>query len=151
MKKIKLKEIQLKFLQTSLNEDVYTKNIDRNNKKANISYKKGFNANSFLTNTPTPGESIRTDKMDSSNSDTYIVPLKNGINSYNITSIEGKEIMHYFKRHFSDEATTVAIKVNGKKENYELDMENNEINQFLKQFADKINFIIYDYVSKHRE
>ena len=151
MKKIKLKEIQLKFLQNSLNEDVYTKNIDRNNKKANISYKKGFNANSFLTNTLTPSESIRTDKMDSSNSDTYIVPLKNGINSYNITSIEGKEIMHYFKRHFSDEATTVAIKVNGKKENYELNMENNEINQFLKQFVDKINFIIYDYVSKHRE
>lgn len=142
-KKIHLSENKL-FL---LAEDVFTKSLDRQAKKANISYKKGYNA----VSNETPKEAIRTDKMDSSNSDTYIVPLKNGINSYNITSIDGKEIMHYFKRHFSNEVTTFSLKINGKKEDYQLEMKNNEINQFLNQFVEKINFVIADYISKHKE
>jgi hypothetical protein len=145
-KKVHISESKLSVL----SEDVYADKLDMANKKAKLKYKKGFDAASSHRSM-TPGENIKTDKMDSSGSDTYIVPLKNGINSYNITSIDGKEIMHYFKRHFSHEATNLEIKVGNKKENYELEMERNEVNQFLRQFVNKINFVIDDYVSKHKE
>ena len=143
-KRVHINENKLSILA----EDVYTNMLDNRNKRANITYKKGFDS---TDRSKRPGETLKTDKMDVANSDTYIVPLKNGINSYNITDIEGKEIMHYFKRHFSKEATSFSINLNGKKEDYQLEMENSEINDFLKQFIEKINFIISDYVSKHKE
>ena len=130
-----------------LKEDVYTKGVDTVNKKANISYQKGYNSrkNNIVD------DYLKTDKMDNLNSDTYIVPLKNGINSYNITSIKGTEVMHYFKRHFSNEATTLSIELNGKKDDYELQMEQNEMKTFLIQFVDKVNAVISDYITKHKE
>ena len=44
---------------------------------------------------------VKTDKMDSLGGDTYEVPLKGGITSYNITSKNGSLVMKYFK-HFFD-------------------------------------------------
>lgn len=133
-----------------LSEDVYTNRLDRNSKKANITYKKGFNGTIGGSNRR-PGEGIRTDKMDSNSSDTYIVPLKGGINSYNITDIDGKEIMHYFKRHFSSQDTSLQVKINGKVEDYKVDMDDSEFQAFMRQFIDKISFVVADYVSKHQE
>lgn len=144
-KKIYVNECQLQ----NLNEDVYTKSLDNNNKKAKITYQKGVD--SSLNDMINSGEGLKTDKMDSINSDTYIVPLKNGINSYNITSINGKEIMHYFKRHFSNQVTKMMIDFGQSKEEYELEMENREIKDFLRQFTEKITLVIKDYVSKHKE
>lgn len=144
-----LKRIHILESKLNIFEDVYTKNLDRNNKKAKITYRKGYNIGS--NKSVAPKEAIKTDKMDSSSSDTYIVPLKNGINSYNITDIDGKEIMHYFKRYFSNEATNMQVKINGQLEDYRLEMENNEFQNFLRQFIDKISFVVNDYVSKHKE
>jgi len=132
-----------------LSEDVYTNRLDRNAKRANITYKKGQSISPNASRAPK--EAIKTDKMDKSGSDTYIVPLKGGINSYNITDIDGKEIMHYFKRHFSSQDTSLQIKINGKTEDYKLNMEDSEFQSFLRQFIDKISFIVADYVSKHQE
>ena len=132
-----------------LSEDVYTNRLDRNTKKANITYKKGQSISPNASRAPK--EAIKTDKMDKSGSDTYIVPLKGGINSYNITDIDGQEIMHYFKRHFSNQDTSLQIKINGKTEDYKLGMEDSEFQAFLRQFIDKISFIVADYVSKHQE
>ena len=50
---------------------------------------------------------LKTDKMDMNNEDTYLVPLKNGMMSYNITSINGTEVMHYFKRIFDRQKTSI--------------------------------------------
>lgn len=144
-KKVHISESKLSVL----TEDVFTNKLDRNRKKANITYKKGLTVSANASRAPK--EAIKTDKMDSSGSDTYIVPLKGGINSYNITNIDGKEIMHYFKRHFSNEKTNLQIKMNGDVEDYQIEMENSEFNAFLSQFIDKISFIVYDYVSKHKE
>ena len=144
-KRIYINEEQLQ----KLNEDVYTQSLDNNNKKAKITYQKGVD--SSVKDVINSGEGLKTDKMDSMNSDTYIVPLKNGINSYNITSIDGKEIMHYFKRHFSNQATKMMVDFGKSKEEYELEMENREIRDFLRQFAEKVTFVIEDYVSKHKE
>lgn len=144
-KRVHISESKLSVLA----EDVFTNKLDRNRKKANITYKKGLTVSANASRAPK--EAVKTDKMDSSGSDTYIVPLKGGINSYNITNIDGKEIMHYFKRHFSNEKTNLQIKMNGNVEDYQIEMENSEFNAFLSQFIDKISFVVYDYVSKHKE
>ena len=54
---------------------------------------------------------LKTDKMEKNNGDTYEVPLKGGIMSYNITSIKGVDVMHYFKNYFDKKATKT--KING--------------------------------------
>lgn len=90
---------------------------------------------------------LRTDKMDQSNSDTYEVPLKGGIMSYNITSIRGAEVMHYFKRIFDKQSTTV--KVDGK--DYQLEMEDAEFKQFMDQFTAKVNNVITHCVNEFKQ
>ena len=103
-KKVYISEEQL----LRLNEDVFVSDVKGH--KAKLSYNKRQsdkairnlgNYNSF--------DMVNTNKMDQNNHDTYIVPLKGGLNSYNITSIRGTEVMHYFKNKFSNKKTTMKI------------------------------------------
>lgn len=138
-KKIYITEEQFKkFVQNTLFEGVYVNGIK--GKKANLTYKKGQKRSPGSLST---FDNLNTDKMDVDNSDTYEVTLKGGITSYNITSINGTEVMHYFKRYFDHQKAEIQLKnSNGEKESYELQMEANEFNQFMNQFIRKIEFVI---------
>lgn len=57
---------------------------------------------------------------------TYEVPLKGGLISYNITDINGTEVMHYFKRELDNEETKIKIKG----EEYNLEMNVPEFKKF---------------------
>ena len=141
-KKIYLTESQFKKYVNFLSESVYINSLNGKSKKANITYQPGTirsigNKNFFDT--------LKTDKMDVTGSyDTYKVPLKGGIVSYNITSIRGEDIMHYFKNYFKKQKTY--SKIGG--EDYELTMEDKEFNQFLKTFISKVSTVVNHYVGE---
>ena len=127
-------------------EDVYINGINNKKKQANLTYSK----NNYSKGNLSPNDKLRTDKMNINNGDTYEVPLKGGIISYNITSIKGKEVMHYFKRNLgkSGGKTEVAFKnEEGEKEFYELVMENSEFQQFLKDFEQKVGAVVNSKIS----
>ena len=142
MKKIHINESQLWLL----NEDVFVSGLK--GKKAKLSYNKRASdkATRNLGNYSST-DMLSTGKMDQNNADTYIVPLKGGINSYNITSIRGTEVMHYFKNKFSNKSANINLEVNGKKAEYELMMEDNEFFYFLDNFTTKVSNVV-NYVSK---
>lgn len=141
-KKIYINEEQLEML----NEDVYVSGLKR--KKAKLSYNKRQNANSTRNiGNYNSNDMLNTGKMDQDNSDTFIVPLKGGVNSYNITSIKGTEVMHYFKNKFSNKATNINIEVNGEKSEYELMMEDSEFREFINTFVSKVSRVV-NHVSK---
>ena len=145
-KKIIVSEGAFKRLfENVVDEDVFinSKKNNKNNKKAYLHYSKnngGYNKgnlNSF--------DMLKTSKMEQNNGDTYEVPLKGGIMSYNITSIKGVDVMHYFKNYFDKKATTT--KING--EEYELDFEKEqEFNEFLNTFLRKVNNVIAYVIDK---
>ena len=145
-KKIVISEGAFKRLfENTFNEDVFinSKRDNKINKKAYLHYSKnngGYNKgnlNSF--------DMLKTDKMEQNNGDTYEVPLKGGIMSYNITSIKGVDVMHYFKNYFDNKATTT--KING--EEYELDFEKEqEFKDFLNTFLMKVNNVVAYVVDK---
>lgn len=140
-KRIYINEGQLQIL----NEDVYVSGLKR--KKAKLSYNKRQNANSTRNiGNYNSNDMLNTGKMNQDNSDTFIVPLKGGINSYNITSIKGTEVMHYFKNKFSNKTTNIKIDVNGEKSEYELMMEDSEFREFLETFCSKVSNVV-NYVS----
>lgn len=138
-KTIKLTESQF----NRLFEDVYMNNIDTKNKKVGLTYNKyrgvrnKGNLNSF--------DMLKTDKMDTNDSDTYEVPLKGGIISYNITSINGTEVMHYFKRHFAKQKTYIKFS----EEEYELEMQDNEFRNFMEQFLNKISYVVQTKINEY--
>ena len=141
-KRVYIKESQL----NSLREDVFVSDLKRN--KAKLSYNKRASDRATKNfGNYNSADMLNTGKMDQSNADTYIVPLKGGINSYNITSIKGTEVMHYFKNKFSNKATNIDIDVNGEKSQYELFMEDSEFNEFLRMFCEKVSNVV-NYVSK---
>lgn len=141
-KKIYINEEQLQ----RLNEDVYVSGIKR--KKANLSYNKRQNADHARNvGNYNSSDMLNTGKMDQNNADTFIVPLKGGINSYNITSIKGTEVMHYFKNKFSNKTTNISIEVNGEKSEYELMMEDSEFSEFMDTFVAKVSNVV-NHVSK---
>lgn len=73
------------------------------------------------------------------NDDTYEVPLKGGIVSYNITSISGQEVMHYFK----NKVAQVQLKdENGNKDIYQLFMEDEDFNKFEQDFENKVGIVV---------
>ena len=116
----------------SLKEDVYASGKKGKN-RIQLSYKKrASSAPTKNFGTLNPAELLNTGKMDQNNSDTYEVPLKGGIMSYNITSIRGTEIMHYFKNKFAK--MDVDLDGDGQKETYELWMDDPEYQEFFKQF-----------------
>lgn len=136
VKKIYIKETQVKLL----NEDVFASNKKGRN-KLQLTYNKR-NSDKVTRNFGqlNPGELLNTGKMDQNNSDTYEVPLKGGIMSYNITSIRGTEIMHYFKNKYAQ--MNVDLDGDGQKETYELFMEDPEYQEFFKQFYAKVNNVV---------
>lgn len=141
-KRVYINEEQLQ----KLNEDVFVSGLKR--KKAKLSYNKRQNADHVRNmGNYNSNDMLNTGKMDQDNADTFIVPLKGGINSYNITSIKGTEVMHYFKNKFSNKATNINIEVNGEKSEYELMMEDSEFREFLETFCSKVSNVV-NHVSK---
>ena len=74
-------------------------NADTKKKKGSLKYDKSA-TKKYNKGNLSSLDMLKTDKMDSNNNDTYEVPLKGGIMSYNITSINGTDVMHYFKKTF---------------------------------------------------
>ena len=142
-KTIYLTESQFRDYVRFLVENVYVNNIS--NGKANLTYTKGVKRNK---NTQNPFDYLKTDKMDEKNADTYEVTLKGGLVCYNITSIHGNEVMHYFK-HLWDKKNKPAtmrfknVQTN-QTEEYELQMLQSEENEFMKTFKEKVGFVV-DY------
>ena len=132
-KNIKLTESQYH----RLFEGVFINGIKGN--KANLTYQKNQN---YSKGNLVPLDNLKTDKMDMNNSDTYEVRLKGGLISYNITSIKGMEVMHYFKRLWDKEKTTIKIDNGNETKDYELTMLSNEFNAFKQQFLTKVNIVV---------
>jgi len=137
-KNIKLSEGQFKRL--FVNEDVFAnKKVGKN--KLQLTYdKRTSNGHTKNKGQLNPQELLNTGKMDQNNSDTFIVPLKGGIDSYNITSIRGTEIMHYFKNKFAK--MNLDLDGDGVKESYELMMQDSEYRDFINQFCEKVNNVV---------
>lgn len=138
-KKIYLTEEQFKtMLSCVVAEGVYINGVS--GKKANLTYKKGSNWNKgSLVNS----DNLKTDKMDTAGSDTYEVKLKGGLTSYNITSINGTAVMHYFKKYFDHQKAEVSIKdKSGAQKTYEIEMLQNEFREFMNQFVTKVGFVV---------
>lgn len=144
-------------VQTILTENVYMdKNkVNRNKKKIGLTYRKNSrNRNALDTG---GADYLNTDKMDQSGANTYIVRLKNGIDSYNITNIKGVSVMHFFKKFWDNEKAIVKIKEKKANnpddtvEDYELTMLENERLAFLNQFIEKIEIVLEDFINKNIE
>lgn len=138
-KKIRITEEQFKSILTQMvTEGVYINGI--NGKKANLTYKKGSNYNKGNL---VAADNLKTDRMDSAGHDTYEVNLKGGIKSYNITSINGTAVMHYFKKYFDHQKAEVSIKnKKGVEKTYEIEMLQNEFRDFMSQFVTKVEYVI---------
>jgi hypothetical protein len=134
----------------NLNEDVFISNLNKN--KANLSYNKR-NSTSRMRNLGNLNsfDMLDTSKMDQNDNDTFIVPLKGGINSYNITSIKGTEVMHYFKNKFQKKKTEIEMSVNGKKSMYELMMEDSEFQEFLNVFITKVSNVVSYCINEFKQ
>ena len=125
-----------------INEDVFINGISNNKNKniANLTYKRNNNG-SIARNrgNMTSLDMLKTNLMDNnSGQTTYEVKLKGGFTSYNITDINGTEVMHYFKRKFSNEETRIKL---GDTE-YDLEMQDSEFHNFMVQFLDKVNAVV---------
>lgn len=136
-----------------LNENVYADLKKRNSKtkQLGLTYNKGKSTNK---NSASNQDYLKTDKMDNANNaDTYIVKLKGGINSYNITGIKGMNVMHFFKKFWDNEKAIMKLKDKAENtiENYELTMLENERKEFLNQFVRKIEVVLTDFISKNVE
>lgn len=115
----------------------------RKNKTVNLAYKKHTAKN---MGNLTSADMLGTEKMEKNDEDTYIVPLKGGIESYNITSIKGEEVMHFFKERYANNRKSVTLKHKGV--DYELDMENQQFNEFMQVFQSKVNRVINYCIKK---
>lgn len=112
--------------------------IDTDKKTVSLTYNNGGTQNTGAV----AGDNLNTDKMDSDGgNDVYEVKLKNGLVCYNITSINGTEVMHYFKRKWDNKDTN--IKVDG--EDYKLSMKRREEDEFLARFKRKVAIVINYY------
>lgn len=129
-------------------EDVFA-NKSLFNKKKNaigLTYASGKQKNKGnLTST----DMLKTDKMDEDNEDTYEVKLKGNIPSYNIVSIKGESVMHYFKNKFSKKADSAKIKIAGNE--YELMMDEPEFQKFSNMFNKKVNRVVNFCINKFKK
>ena len=125
-----------------INEDVFINGISNNKNKniANLTYKRNNNGGIARNRgNMTSLDMLKTNLMDNnSGQTTYEVKLKGGITSYNITDINGTEVMHYFKRKFSHEETRIKL---GDTE-YDLEMQDSEFHNFMVQFLNKVNAVV---------
>jgi len=136
----------------ALKEDAYIGSQDSKHKTLQINYEKGKAWGKRLKNAG--NDFLRTDKMDNtSGADTYEVPLKGGIMSYNITSINGTGVMHFFKNYFDNKKkTNVTLKDKmGHEEEYELRMKEQEFNDFLNTFSAKVNAVVNYHIGKIKQ
>lgn len=151
--KIKITESSLNKIITEaikhVTENVYMKGVNSAKKKIGLTYQKGND--SYSRGIVDPQDKVSTAKMDQNNADTYEYLLKGGIKSYNITSIDGTHVMHYFKNFFDKIKTTVQVKKQGGQvEDYQLQMENEEFNEFLNQFTTKVNNVISQAINEFK-
>lgn len=125
-----------------INEDVFINGISNNKNKniANLTYKRNNNGGIVRNRgNMTSLDMLKTNLMDNnSGQTTYEVKLKGGIMSYNITDINGTEVMHYFKRKFSHEEARIKL---GDTE-YDLEMQDSEFRNFMTQFLNKVNAVV---------
>lgn len=133
-----------------IQEDVFadrTKVSGRKNKVIGLTYNQnngGRNKGNL-----TSADMLSTDKMDANNEDTYEVTLKGGITSYNITSIKGEAVMHYFKNYFETGKNDATIKADGTE--YEIMMEDPEFRRFMNVFNNKVNRVVNYCIDKFRQ
>ena len=133
-----------------VNEDVFVNGITnkRNKEVANLTYNKRKSAQATRNiGNMKSADMLDTGKMDQNNNDTFIVPLKGGINSYNITSIKGTEVMHYFKNKINQKKTNIDIKLDGKNTELELFMEDEEFKEFENVFIKKVSIVVNHAIS----
>lgn len=132
----------------TMNENVYVNGLDKRNKKVNLTY----NTNDRMVGRiQRYVDNVGTKKMDQNNADTYEVDLKGGITSYNITSIQGTKVMHYFKNYFKKQATTIdVVDDKNKTQSYEMDMEKSEFDRFMHTFIEKVNAVVNKCVSEFK-
>lgn len=120
-------------------------NMDTQNKTIGLTYNDSGSKN---YGNALNGDNLKTDKMEEDNANTYELTLKGGFKCYNITDINGMEVMHYFKRYWDSKSTKVKPK--GESEQYELTMKASEFQRFLNRFDRKVSFVI-DYHQKRFE
>lgn len=123
-------------------EDVFINGVSNGKNKniANLTYKRN-NTGGLTRNhgNMTSLDMLKTNLMDNGNGQsTYEVKLKGGITSYNITDINGTEVMHYFKRKFNNEETRIKL---GDTE-YDLEMQDTEFRSFMQQFLNKVDAVV---------
>lgn len=142
-KTIRITEDQYRYY--ALAEDVFVSNLDKKKGRAQLTYSRssGYNRGNKMSN-----DYLKTDKMDMNNEDTYLVPLKNGMMSYNITSINGTEVMHYFKRIFDRQKTSIKDTEGNE---YELEMANSEFNSFMTRFTEKVNVVVDHAIRRFKQ
>lgn len=149
--KLTLEDIQYvinESVKKILTEDVFTdiSKMNHKTKKIGLTYSKGKGNNkgnyrSF--------DMLKTDRMDEDNSNVYLVPLKGGVMSYNITDIKGTEVMHYFKRLWDNQKTYVKVGDRNNTEDYEITMLEQEKNEFMERFVRKIELVTSDFINKN--
>ena len=145
-----IKKMVMLTIKQILNEAVYADKNKLNQKKKTI----GLTYNSNTRNiqgSALKQDNLKTDKMDTNNGDTYEVPLKGGIMSYNITDINGVQIMHYFKKTWAkkNEKVNVDIDDNGVKSKYQLTMDRTDEDRFINKFKEKVGYVVNDWINKH--
>lgn len=150
---VPLTEQDLRYMISSavarlLQEDVFANRATirgRKNKSVNLTYQRhtGYNKGNL-----TSADMLGTEKMEKNNEDTYKKKLKGGIWSYNITSIKGEEVMHFFKERYARERKAVTLRTGGV--DYELGMEDNEFNEFMRIFNAKVNRVINYCIEQFR-
>lgn len=142
------KEINSLLSSDNINENVYVNGVDRRNKKVNITYNTG---DRMVGRVQKYVDNVGTKKMDQNNADTYEVDLKGGITSYNITSIQGTKVMHYFKNYFKNQATTVdVVDDKNRTQSYEMEMEKAEFDRFMRTFIEKVNAVVNKCVTEFK-
>jgi hypothetical protein len=138
-------------IKNNINEVVFADKNKINTKKKTVglTYSKDKRAH----NNGNAADKLGTDEMDQDNANTIEVPLKGGLISYNITDIKGTEVMHYFKRKWDkSKKTTIDVKDwKGNKEEYELEMENNEEREFINRFIKKVEYVVNAWINKNKK
>lgn len=115
--------------------------LDFANRKVGLTYNDTNNDN---TDNICYYDVIKTDKMEDVYSrDTFVVPLKCGIDSYNITDIRGEEVMHFFK----GKKAAIKNKYDGKE--YDLTMKESDFKRFMNKFVKKVSTVVKYYINEN--
>lgn len=147
-----IKQMVNECVQAILSENVYMDRdkVNTRKKEIGLTYRKNSKNVNALRN-GSAADYLNTDKMDNNNSDTHIVKLKNGIDSYNITRIMGMEVMHFFKKFWDNKKAILKVKnqESDTVDDYELTMLERERQQFLGQFIKKVEIVLTDFINKN--